>query len=217
MKKLGFTLTEMLIALTIIGIISAITAPTLRGMMPNQNKIMIKRAYNITANVVKDLIDNTTLFSPFDADGTVVLYKGFDNTNAVVHNGKTYSGSTKFPDLFLDSIGATNSTTTTCTVNFKSKRTTINTSYSCTSAITKNGITWFVMNPAIIDVAAFITVDVNGNKKPNCSQTDSSCSNKTSGFDRFTIQVMNDGEVLLNEKDTWAKSSININSNLNSD
>ena len=215
MKKFGFTLTEMLIALTVIGIISAITAPILRGMMPNQNRIMIKRAYNITANVVKDLIDNTTLFSPFDADGTEVIYKGFDNTNAVVHNGKTYSGSTKFPDLFLDSIGATNSTASTCNVDFQSKRTTIQTSYSCTSAFTKNGVTWFVMNPEITDVAAFITVDVNGNKKPNCSQTDSTCSSKTNGFDRFTIQVMNDGEILLNDKDVWAKESINLNSKLN--
>ena len=60
-------------------------------------------------------------------------------------------------------------------------------------------------------------VDVNGDKKPNCSQTDDSCKNRSDNFDRYTMQVMNDGEVLINKKDSWAKGNIDLYSNIGSD
>ena len=216
MKKSGFTLSEMLIALVIIGVVSAITAPVLRGLMPNQNKIMIKRAYNITTNVVKNMIDNTELYSPFSGDSTEMVYKGFDNTESVTYNGKTYSGASKFGDLFLNSIGATDISTDTCQIDFQSKYTTESSSYTCSYGFTKNGVKWYVMNPSLSDVAAFIMIDVNSDKKPNCTQSDDACKSKTNGFDRFVVEVMNNGEVLFNTKDSWAKETIDLQSAVNS-
>ena len=39
MKKLGFTLTEVLLSMAIIGIVASITAPSLINVMPNKDKM----------------------------------------------------------------------------------------------------------------------------------------------------------------------------------
>lgn len=216
MKKNGFTLIEMLITMVIVAVVSVILTPAIKNIIPNQNKLMIKRAYNIVLNNVRELIENTQIYSPFDTNGTEIKYKGFDNTNSVTYNGTTYSGDTKFANLFLYSVDATKASSTSCTIDFKSKYTTVSTSMTCTPGTAKNGITWYVTNkPSSGDVAAYILVDVNGDKKPNCTQTDSKCSSKSSGFDRFVMQIMNNGEVLINNKDTWAKESVKVGATLN--
>ena len=46
MRRLkGFTLTELMIALAVIGILVAIVTPTIMKTRPNKNKMMIKKTY----------------------------------------------------------------------------------------------------------------------------------------------------------------------------
>ena len=41
MKKFGFTLMEIIVTIGIIGVVAAITAPTINNIMPDKNKIKV--------------------------------------------------------------------------------------------------------------------------------------------------------------------------------
>lgn len=58
-KKSGYTLAETLIAVLVIGIIAAICAPMIRNSIPNKNYSLLRKAYYIVDNVVKDLLKDT--------------------------------------------------------------------------------------------------------------------------------------------------------------
>ena len=57
-QKKGFTLTELLIALGVIGMIVAILVPIIFNLIPDQSVLMAKRAYYSIQTVVSDLIND---------------------------------------------------------------------------------------------------------------------------------------------------------------
>ena len=57
-NKKAFTLTELLIAVGVVGVLAVILMPVITNMMPDQNAIMAKRAYYTVQNVVSDMINN---------------------------------------------------------------------------------------------------------------------------------------------------------------
>ena len=57
-NKKAFTLTELIIALGVIGILAAVLMPIIANMLPDTNAIMAKRAYYAVQNVVSDMINN---------------------------------------------------------------------------------------------------------------------------------------------------------------
>ena len=67
MKK-GFTLSEVMIALTVLGVLCVTVLPAIVSTMPSQKKIMIKRAYYTTANLVSDLINDPDLYPSVNSD-----------------------------------------------------------------------------------------------------------------------------------------------------
>lgn len=66
MKK-GFTLTEIMIALAVIAILTVILMPMIFKMRPNQEVLMTKRAYNQTLTIVSEMINNEKCY-PFVYD-----------------------------------------------------------------------------------------------------------------------------------------------------
>ena len=56
MNKKGFTLAEVLIALAIIGVTAAITAPMLSSLMPDKHKAMVLKYYKTITDINKDLL-----------------------------------------------------------------------------------------------------------------------------------------------------------------
>ena len=52
MKKTGFTLTETLITLSIIGIAAALIAPSLRKLIPDREKIEFMETYKLVTNAL---------------------------------------------------------------------------------------------------------------------------------------------------------------------
>ena len=54
----AFTLSELLIALGIIGILTAILMPIFFNLMPDQNALMAKRAFYTTETVISDLLND---------------------------------------------------------------------------------------------------------------------------------------------------------------
>lgn len=221
MKKLcGFTLSELMIALGVLGILCAAVIPAIVNNMPNQNKIMMKRVYYNTTNIVKDMINNSDLYSPYGADNN---YIGFDNTNSVTYFGKTYSGATKFPDIFiylLNKKGDVSSSTDYCKFT---------TSVSnCITVNTSDGMRWTFAVPSTVgqstwinnpdSVVSHILVDVNGDRKPNCYQgNEKACKTRTKNFDQFRMTIYTGGKVKIDSADTWAKNAIDPNSSINDD
>lgn len=71
MIKKGFTLSELLITLGIIGVIAALTVPAVLGTLPDKNKTMYMKVYNTIANLTNDIMDNPALYwTTYFDDGT---------------------------------------------------------------------------------------------------------------------------------------------------
>ncbi len=62
MLKKGFTLQELLITVGIVGIISAALVPAIVRMIPNHNKMMYLKAYNVLAKNVSEIINDDSLY-----------------------------------------------------------------------------------------------------------------------------------------------------------
>ena len=66
MKKLGFTLTEVLLSMAIIGVVASLTAPSLINMMPNKDKMQTLKYQKLISEINADLLNNRTLYPESD-------------------------------------------------------------------------------------------------------------------------------------------------------
>ena len=116
MKKLkGFTLTELMVAMGVIGILVAVVTPAIMKTRPNKNKMMIKKSFYTAEQIVSTLINDERLYPDMKEicdrgvvegeDPTKVYCAfGFDYDNSVKYEGETYAGNTKFTDLFVSRL-----------------------------------------------------------------------------------------------------------------
>ena len=104
-KQLGFTLSEILLAVGILGIVVAMVTPAIVKVSPSATKMMVRQTYYTTTSTVSELINNPLFYKRVD-DSTGVIYKGFDDTTSVTYRGKTYSGKSKFVDLFTNNLNS---------------------------------------------------------------------------------------------------------------
>ena len=156
MNKLkGFTMAEMLVTMAILGVIASVTLPIINQSRPNEEMIMLKKAYYNTARVVSELINDEDLYPEYDEDAE---QSGFSNTaKAKINNSEYYSGSSKFCHLFAAKLNARD---VRCNAriglnnggNFK----------------TLDGIVWS-MPFGNFSGTEYIAVDTNGTKNNNCS------------------------------------------------
>lgn len=109
----GFTLTELMIALAVLGIIVAVVTPAIMRTRPDKNKMMIKKSYYVAEQVVSSLIndeyfypDKNDLCRIKDASGNVnsECRWGFDDESSVSYEGQNIAGETKFKSLFVDKL-----------------------------------------------------------------------------------------------------------------
>ena len=95
--KYGFTLAEVLIAMSLIGIIAAITLPTLKDAMPDKYDAMRKKAEYELEQKVADIVNDDALYGdrlvkndPDNPNETPHLSKGLPNTYYVSYNEKAF-------------------------------------------------------------------------------------------------------------------------------
>ena len=70
MKKLGFTLSELLVTLGVIGVVAALTAPAITDLMPDGNKLAMVKIINNVETITADMLENPGVYQArFDADG----------------------------------------------------------------------------------------------------------------------------------------------------
>lgn len=65
MKKRGFTLSEIIITLGIIGVVAAITTPMLTGLMPDKNKVQVLKVHKTISDITKDLLKNPYFYHDY--------------------------------------------------------------------------------------------------------------------------------------------------------
>ncbi|MFI3300247.1 MAG: prepilin-type N-terminal cleavage/methylation domain-containing protein [Candidatus Gastranaerophilales bacterium] len=215
MKKRGFTLSEVMIAITIVGILAAIITPTIMGLRPNKNKMMIKKSYYIAESVVSGLINDTSLYEDMTSYCTMTPYDdcayGFEWEDEVTYQGETYKDDEKFQRLFA------------AKVNLNS----YNTDYS--EFTTSDGIKWIFDDTSTTGLDPIsdgwsqsagnsriapsnnervLVVDVNGDNEPN------EFENGDNKFDRYRIVIRSNGKIRIHENDVKAKEYITISSSI---
>lgn len=223
MKKLkGFTLTELMVAMGVIGILVAVVTPAIMKTRPNKNKMMIKKSFYTAEQIVSTLINDERLYPDMKEicdrgvvegeDPTKVYCAfGFDYDNSVRYEGETYAGNTKFADLFASRL------------NVKTEDETNHIYY------TTDGIKWDLSQT----VGAWtkgqdtpgkfgdqtnaagvgkITVDVNGDEAPNCRESNENCS--ADDFDQYVIEILATGKMRIDSADAKAVDYATINTSI---
>lgn len=223
MKKLkGFTLTELMVAMGVIGILVAVVTPAIMKTRPNKNKMMIKKSFYTAEQIVSTLINDERLYPDMKEicdrgvvegeDPTKVYCAfGFDYDNSVRYEGETYAGNTKFADLFASRL------------NVKTEDETNHIYY------TTDGIKWDLSGTVgawtkgqdtpgkfgdQTNAAGIgrITVDVNGDEAPNCRESNENCS--ADDFDQYVIEILATGKMRIDSADAKAVDYATINTSI---
>lgn len=113
MKK-GFTLTELMVALAVIGILVAVVTPAIMKTRPNKNKMMVKKTFYPTEQIVSSLINDDILYPDMReacrvgtvnvGDDSIYCAWGFDYIYKALSEGAEYEGEWKFAALFKDRL-----------------------------------------------------------------------------------------------------------------
>lgn len=96
MKKFGFTLAEIVIVIACVGVLAAIMLGSLDGLQPDKEKVMFKKAYQITERAVGELVNDESIY-PYDPEAF-----GFYNKEKALVEGTDieYEGDLKFCCFF---------------------------------------------------------------------------------------------------------------------
>ena len=198
-KFKGFTLTELMIAMAVIGILVAVVTPAVMKTRPNKNKMMVKKTFYTAEQIVASLINDERLYPDmrdgcYDAAAASCAW-GFDYTDEVTYEGVPYEGDNKFKGLFKNRL------------NVRSGDGDV--------VFTRDGVKWDLTNAKgwtrgqspLTDTGKII-VDVNGAEGPNCREgTD--CSADV--FDQYQIEIFANGKMKISDSDTKASDYLTIN------
>lgn len=215
-KHSAFTISELLIALGVIAILTAILMPIVHSMVPSQNTLMVKRAFSTVETVVAGMINDNGCYPP------ILARQGFDDGLGYRKCPQWGAGqndaNTKFITMFTDKLDLRGGIT--------------NGAGGSVSFVTKDGMSWNFQSIGFSGNGnAVLTIDVDGpNKGPNCGNVQLSgececisgvdangnCSSpRNKGFDKFTMNITPSGKIEI--LDCWAIRAVRIDKKLTTD
>lgn len=191
MKKFGYTLAEVLIAMTIIGVLASLTLPMVNKFKPDSSKAMYIRAYDSIAEILSVLVDNTTIYPVKNTDdGPSYLETPLANTVAVNYDGISIpAGNNKMCYVFAISF---NATAPYCARNAAALTNVTNDNYDF---ITKNGIRFWYTSSVAGKATFLIDVDPKTDSF-NCEYNATSCKHP----DRFRFNIEPNGSFTVDAK-----------------
>lgn len=188
MKK-GFTLTEIMIALAVIAILTVILMPMIFKLRPNQEVLMTKRAYYQTLTIVSEMINNEKCYPPvYDSDG---FLDGRKYDTCDISYAATTNPNYKFPAIFKYYLNPVKELSETQATRLRHRY------------ITKDGMQWTVMGqftapPGQGYTGGFvlITVDTTG-------------PDVTREHDKFQMRILPNGKVeITGDNAEWARAAV---------
>jgi len=211
----GFTLSEILIAMLVLGIIVAASVPIILNLTPNKNGIMMKKAYYATESIIHSLINDPNYYpdmtpncikadGSLENSGTNDCYYGFDYApTSVKVPGVTsdVSTSNKLKCLFASKLNIKEDLNSVCD--------------GTTSIVTTmDGMTWN-LSALPSNNNGTLEIDVDGINKgvsayngtgvkacKNSTTWSTSCSDNLTAaqkkkFDRIQITISRDGKLSI--------------------
>ena len=111
MKKLGFTLSELLVAIGVVAVGAALVAPKISNIVPDKNKIKVINCYNKINEINQKLLNAPDLYTSkyeYDEDSKdfrKLKYFGFADTTVSLRykndpKNFEYKDKYKYPNLF---------------------------------------------------------------------------------------------------------------------
>ena len=209
-NKKGFTVSEVMVTLVLVGVLAGILVPQIMNMRPSTEKVMFRKAYSTIETAVSELINNLAAYP-------VVMDDSVDTPSERVeqgfHNQDMTSATTNIPAGTVNKF-----------CYLLSQQLNIVGSAACTDPntntfTTSDGIAWTVYTPtppfpmSSTDYSTLITVDVNGQnadgtaKLPNCSTKAlinpavSKCASANVIPDTYQIGVRYDGKLNIDPND----------------
>lgn len=193
--KSGFTLAETLIVICILGVVVAITMPTMKSAIPDKYETMHKKAAFTLEKVVSEIVNNEDYYpqkrEKDDSTGDIIVTRGLANQDAVTIKGTTYSGDSKFCNLLARKFNLKEGTTINCTDS-------AGLGQNQTPTFTSNdGIQWLVpvANFTIFNSSYDIKFKTSAKNDPhstNCSSDQANCTRP----DTFVYRITADGRLL---------------------
>lgn len=231
MVKKGFTLSETLIAMAIIGVLGMVLIPTIQKSMPNKNKVMFRKSYNTMLSVISNMINDDVNY-PGTVNGNdcttptaVSVPAGFSN-EATTNNIESSNTYNKFCYFFFDQMNVVSGGPTSCPL--------ASAGTALSGAVKgSDGVVWYIYAPAA-DATTFSTTYASGDSFPRCAnlyptkitfdvnetgkKDDTDCAtaaltNPTISAcgpgikpDTFQVNVRYDGKVVIPASDTNANT-----------
>ena len=171
MKKNAFTLAEILIALSIIGVISAITLSSIHQIMPDKDKGVVLKVFQTLNEVNRNVLGNPSLYM-FNSDCPAHIMMCNAKPVDGEHENDKYQGINKYPSLLMDNLTLSDSAPTPS-------------GGSC-SFTTSDGLVWSVASDS--NNGYDIIIDTGNDKRQDCTYS-SSCKNPR----KFKFNVNSDG------------------------
>lgn len=222
----GFTLSELMVALAVIGIIVAIVTPAIMKTRPNKNKMMVKKTFYTVENIVSKLINDERLYPDMtdycyldDTDPDKdKCYWGFDYADAVEYEGETYEGREKFIKLFISNLNVKNAEED-LTIRKAIYYTNDGVRWDLGGLIDQDDCVWRARGDTAgvgdFDYAGHgtgvgkISIDVNGDEEPNAV-----CNADNEDCDQYEIQILANGKMRINPEHTRAVEYVSINTSI---
>lgn len=107
MKKSGFTLAELIVTLSIIGILATLVAPALTNLVPDKNKAIVLRYYSTINNTINDIFNDEKIYHPYTGykiSGTETVYFTTKDGTTACEGISCVSGN--FPEIFIQKMGS---------------------------------------------------------------------------------------------------------------
>lgn len=83
MKKFGFTLAELIITLSIVGVVAALAAPAITNLVPDKNKVKVINYHNTLENAIANIMNDESIFHPYTIPDS-------NNNYVFTNDGNTY-------------------------------------------------------------------------------------------------------------------------------